>query len=99
MKRPLIAFALPIAMMLAAAAAPLPALAHSDVSVRVNLGWPAVAYPAAVYYDTWRPAPQRVYYDDYRPVVVYREYERHGGHHRGHGRGHYVHDHDRYCRH
>lgn len=95
MKRPLIA----LGFLLAAAAIPLPSFAHSDVSVRVNLGLPVA--PAVVYYDAWRPAPQPVYYYEpaYRPVVIYREYE--GRHHRGHhrGRGHHAHHHDRYCRH
>lgn len=97
MKRPLIAIGLPLAWMIAATAAPVPALAHSDVSVRVNLGWPAVAYPTAVYYDTWQPAPQRVYYEDYRPVAVYPEYDPHHRYHGDHGR--HGHHHDRYCRH
>lgn len=96
MKRPLLA----IALMIAAAATPLPSFAHSDVSVRVNLGWPVA--PAVVYYDAWRPAPYPVYYEpEYRPVVIYREYEgrHHRGHHRGRGHGHYAHHHDRHCRH
>src|SRR3546814_5943181 len=53
--------------------APLPALAHSNVSLSVGLGFPAPIYvaPAPVYYA---PPPPVYYYGSYQPapVVVYR---------------------------
>ena len=85
--------------------APLPAAAHSDIAIRVDLGWPAAVY----YRDGYRPA-RHVPYDHgyhHRPVVIYRDAGHlHGrGHHRDRGRdhdrdsGHGRHHHDRHCRH
>lgn len=57
--------------------APLSALAHSNVSLSVGLGFPAPVYvaPAPVYYA---PPPPVYYYGAYQPapVVVYRGYDR-----------------------
>ena len=81
----------------AAAALPLPAAAHSDVSVQLSWGYPVVLYRTPHrYYEA------RDYYPHHhrhvRPVVVYHYVDRptHSRHVRGHG---HRHAHDRYCRH
>lgn len=80
-----------------AAAFPRPALAHSDVSVQLNWGYPVVVYRTPYrHYDSHDHYRR---YDGYgRPVVVYHDADRpaHPHHDRGHG---HHHRHDRYCRH
>lgn len=80
-----------------AAALPLPAVAHSDVSVQLNWGYPVVVYRTP--YRHYESHDHYRRYDGYgRPVVVYHYVDRpeYPRHHRAHG---HHHRHDRYCRH
>lgn len=97
MKRTILAAALAIA-----GATATPAVAHSDVAIRVDLGWPAVVYVRDA--GHYRPHLHGHYgYVEHRPVVIYRDGRYHDRHRRGHGHGHHHHDrhdrHDRDCRH
>lgn len=81
----------------AAAALPLPATAHSDVSVQLSWGYPVVLYRTPHrYYEAREYHPR--HHGHERPVVVYHYVDRPAPprHFRGHG---HRHSHDRYCRH
>lgn len=80
-----------------AASLPLPATAHSDVSVQLSWGYPVVLYRTPHrYYEARDDYPH--HHGHERPVVVYHYVDQpaYPRHFRGYG---HPHSHDRYCRH